>query len=180
MTRRNLVFTSLGLLAVAGGALAARVESGLKPGAQVGAFQVVDVSGPNKGKQLCYRCSYGGSPVVAAFIKGDAKEASNLVAGLQKMTTKFQDKGLRSFVVFMGGPELKARIEKLAAEKKVTIPLTFLPQGASADDVAAYKISPTADSTILLWRDGTVRANLVNVSKDQWDEVVKAAETMLR
>jgi len=33
----------------------AAVESGLKQGEACGAFQVVDVSGPNKGKQLCYR-----------------------------------------------------------------------------------------------------------------------------
>jgi hypothetical protein len=31
-----------------------KIESGLKPGAGTPAFQVVDVSGPNKGKQLCY------------------------------------------------------------------------------------------------------------------------------
>ena len=31
------------------------VESGLKPGAFTPPFQVVDVSGPNRGKQLCYR-----------------------------------------------------------------------------------------------------------------------------
>ena len=33
----------------------ATVDSGLKPGARTTAFQVVDVSGPNKGRQLCYR-----------------------------------------------------------------------------------------------------------------------------
>jgi hypothetical protein len=39
---------------VAASAFAA-VESGLKPGTPAPAFDVVDVSGPNKGKQLCYR-----------------------------------------------------------------------------------------------------------------------------
>ena len=33
----------------------AAVESGLKPGVRTTPFDVVDVSGPNKGKQLCYR-----------------------------------------------------------------------------------------------------------------------------
>ncbi len=31
------------------------VESGLKPGEPVSAFDVEDVTGPNKGKTLCYR-----------------------------------------------------------------------------------------------------------------------------
>ena len=31
------------------------VQSGLKPGEPVGAFDVEDVTGPNKGSTLCYR-----------------------------------------------------------------------------------------------------------------------------
>jgi hypothetical protein len=31
------------------------VQSGLKPGEQVNPFDVEDVTGPNKGKTLCYR-----------------------------------------------------------------------------------------------------------------------------
>jgi hypothetical protein len=52
----GLTIAAVGLLA---SAAFAALESGLKPGATPGAFQVVDVSGPNKGQQLCYRCSYG-------------------------------------------------------------------------------------------------------------------------
>src|SRR5262245_47668632 len=89
MKRPVLAIAALSLLAGTA-ALAADVVSGLKPGANVGAFQVVDVSGPNKGKQLCYRCNYGGSPVVAAFVKGDAKDAAALVVGLDKLAHKFQ------------------------------------------------------------------------------------------
>src|SRR5262245_25795263 len=93
MKRTLLAIAGVSLMA-AGAAIAADMVSGLKPGANVGAFQVVDVSGPNKGKQLCYRCNYGGSPVAAAFIKGDAKESAAVVVGLQKLTEKYQDKGL--------------------------------------------------------------------------------------
>jgi hypothetical protein len=31
------------------------VQSGLKPGERVNAFNVDDITGPNKGKTLCYR-----------------------------------------------------------------------------------------------------------------------------
>ena len=44
---------TVGVLGVT--AFAADVTSGLKPGDKAGFFEVVDVSGPNKGKQLCYR-----------------------------------------------------------------------------------------------------------------------------
>jgi hypothetical protein len=82
----NLKFgfvTAASLLAVA--AFAA-VESGLKPGTQPSPFQVVDVTGPNKGKELCYRCQFGGSPVVAAFVKNDVTKATQLISDLQKIS----------------------------------------------------------------------------------------------
>ena len=49
----------LGLAIAAAGMMAvsafAAVESGLKPGTPATPFQVVDVTGPHKGEQLCYR-----------------------------------------------------------------------------------------------------------------------------
>ena len=53
MKKLGLAIASLALLAVS--AFAADVESGAKPGSGPGgAFQVVDLTGPAKGKQLCY------------------------------------------------------------------------------------------------------------------------------
>lgn len=177
MLKRS-VFSLLAVGALTVSAFAASVSSGLKPGSTVGAFDVVDVSGPNKGKQLCYRCQYGASPVVAAFIKADAPEAANLAAGVQKLTQ--ENPRLRSFVVFMGGPETKSAITKIAAEKKLTIPLTFLPEGPKAADVAAYQINPDASNTVLLWNKGEVRSNFVNVTKESWADVVKASHDLTK
>jgi hypothetical protein len=175
---KRTVLSLLAVSALAVTAFAANVKSGLKPGESVGAFQVVDVTGPSKGKQLCYRCQYGGAPVVAAFIKADAPEAGALAAGIQKLVQ--ENNGLRTFVVFMGGPEVKPMIEKIAAEKKITIPLTFLPEGAKADDIASYHINPEATNTVLLWNKGAVRANFANVTKESWSNVSKAAQDLTK
>jgi len=40
---------------VAGTVVAADLKSGLQVGDSAGAFNVKDVTGPNKGKSLCYR-----------------------------------------------------------------------------------------------------------------------------
>jgi len=174
--KSGLAFAAAGLLAAS--VMAADVASGLKPGDKVGAFQVVDVTGPKKGTELCYRCAYGNAPVVAAFIKGDPAKAAGLLSGMQKLVG--EHKGLQSFVVFMGGKDLREPLEKLAAEKKITIPLTILPGGADASDIAAYKISPEAQNTVLLWNKGAVRANFVNVDRAKWSEVTTAAADMLK
>jgi hypothetical protein len=113
-------------------------------------------------------------------VNGDASKAAGLVANIQKLAEARKDKGLKTFVVFMGGPELKGTIEKIAAEQKITIPMVFLPRGASAADVAAYKINPTARNTILLWRQGRIRNNFVDVDSANLQAVEQATDEMLK
>jgi len=158
----------------------AAVESGLKPGTQPGAFQVVDVTGPNKGKELCYRCAYGGAPVVAVFVNGDAAKSAKLVADVQKIVDARKTKGLKSFVVFMSGPESKDAIKKIAADKKTTIPLVFLPKGTKEEDIAAYNISPAAKNTVLIWNHSNVKGNFVDVDTAKLPEIEKAVDSMLQ
>ena len=173
----------LGLFIAAAGLLAvsayAAVESGLKGGDVPTPFQVVDVTGPNKGKELCYRCAYGASPVVAVFVNGDATKSAKLVGDVQKMVDSHKAKGLKSFVIFMSGPESKDAIQKIAAEKKTTIPLVFLPKGVKEEDIAAYKISPEAKNTVLIWK-GSIKGNFVNVDTAKLPQVEKAVTAMLK
>ena len=42
-------------VAVSGVVVAADLQSGLQVGEHAGAFNVKDITGPNKGKSLCYR-----------------------------------------------------------------------------------------------------------------------------
>jgi hypothetical protein len=52
MMRFGLALAAVGLAVSA--VAAEKIQSGLQPGARTSPFQVVDVTGPNKGKQLCY------------------------------------------------------------------------------------------------------------------------------
>ena len=87
----------------------------------------------------------------------DGAKAAGLVADVQKLALAREAKGLKTFVVFMGGPEVKKSIDKIAKDEKVAIPVTFLPQGTGAGDVGAYKINPAAGNTILLWKGQRAR-----------------------
>lgn len=116
-----------------------------------------------------------------AFVKDDAAKAAGLVASIQKLANTHRDKGLKTFVVFTGGPELKDPIEKVAADHSISIPLTFLPQGTNASDYAQFKVNPDAHNTVLVYKDKRVTANFVNVTKATFAEVEKAtAETLTR
>jgi hypothetical protein len=81
-------------------------------------------------------------------------------------------------VVFQGGPDLVPAVQKVAADKKVSIPLTVLPQGTSAGDFQNYKISPEAENTIILYKGKRVVNNFVNVKHENWADVEKATAAM--
>jgi hypothetical protein len=98
---------------------------------------------------------------------------------MQKLSDQFKSKRLKTFVVFTGGPELKDAIERVGAEKKVDIPLTFLPQGPAAEDFKTYKFNPQANNTVLVYSRGRVRSNLVDVDEKSFPDVTKATEMML-
>jgi hypothetical protein len=118
--------------------------------------------------------------VVAAFVKPGAPEAAAIVSEVQKLNDQHSGAGLKTFVVMMGGPDTKPTIDKLTTEKKITIPVTFLPGGTEQADIAKYKINPEARSTILLWRQQTVRTNLTNLGADKLGELGKATEELLK
>ena len=54
---RKLLVPSVAILIATCGAMAEAddLKSGLQVGAKAGAFNVSDITGPNKGKKLCYR-----------------------------------------------------------------------------------------------------------------------------
>ncbi len=55
MMHRTLLTTIAFAVVVAGTVVAADLKSGLQVGESAGAFNSKDVTGPNKGKSLCYR-----------------------------------------------------------------------------------------------------------------------------
>ena len=102
-----------------------------------------------------------------------------MVGQIQKLTEQYADKGLRAFVVFEGGPNLKPAIEQVTRQNKITIPVTYLPEGKASGALKWYKINPEAKNTILTYRDKTVTANFVNVDANTFPKVAEAAAAML-
>jgi hypothetical protein len=111
--------------------------------------------------------------------KEEPAKAASLVASVQKLTEARKDKNLKAFVVFKGGPELAPAIQKIAEEKKITIPMTFLPKGADDPGLKPFKINTEANNTVLLYNRRVVAANFVNVTDKSVKDVEKAADEML-
>ena len=129
-------------------------------------FPVLDVTGPHKGKSVCYVCESQDAPVVFAFFRQTGNEMASLVTKLNELARQNQD--IRVVAVVIEGQDSQPWLERLAEENSITIPLTVLRNGK--DDIAmkVYKLNASASNTILVNVKRKVVANLVNVNAENF------------
>jgi hypothetical protein len=155
---RNLMPSFALALAVAGVAIAA-VQSGLQVGERAGSFNVKDVTGPNSGKTLCYRCFYGSRPCVAIFSREITDNLASLVKQVDEQVDKNQDKYMCAFFVLLAEDKDAAagKLQELAKKHDIkNVPLTVFDDAGGPPE---YKIAKDAEVTVLLLRKDAVAAN---------------------
>ncbi|MDP1798422.1 MAG: hypothetical protein Q8K78_13100 [Planctomycetaceae bacterium] len=143
---------------VAATAAAAELKSGLGKGEFVNAFNVVDVTGPAKGEELCYRCKYGDRPVVCVFTKEMSSEVAELTKAIDGVVAKNEEARMAGFVVVLDSSDKAAAACKDAAsaQKIAKVPLTTSKESHGP---ASYKLNPEADVTVMMWVDGAVKVS---------------------
>jgi hypothetical protein len=137
---------------------APRLESGLRVGEVANMFSVRAITGPHRGKTLCYRCELGNSPVVCVFARRSSAALESLFKQLDARIAIGKD-GLKALVVFLtDDPKQTAtKLEALAARCTLKdVPLTLVNNPYGPQD---YKIADGAEVTILMWKGPTVRFN---------------------
>lgn len=147
-------------------AMAEELKSGLQPGDSVGAFTVEKVAGnPNDnvevGKSLCYRCMLGAKPVVMVFSRKPDKALAALVKELDAKLPQHQDKKLSSFVNIIGpggADSVKAAAKEFGDNLKSEHVAIVVPSD-SENGPKDFGISPEAETTVIIYRNGTVAAN---------------------
>ncbi len=156
---------------------ASAITSGRPVGAVTPSFRVIDVTGKYKGQDTCYVCEYGEAPTVIGFFQKPSDQAADLIVKLNSLVQS--QKNLKGFAVMVAGPDTQAWLEKLAANKGVTIPLVYLKRGPQDLGVRLYKINPDAQNTFLVNDKRQVTANLVNVTDSSFNAVADATAKML-
>ena len=156
----------LGLIATGSAVRADELQSGLKPGEAPPAFLVQDATGPAAGSgKLCYRCRYGGNPVVAVFTHKLDKNVTSLIKQVDAQVEKNKDKKMKAFVVLLTDDPDKAEVSlKQIAEKNdiKNVPLTIFDGVLGPLD---YKLSPKAETTVLMWVKSDVKVNYAFAGK---------------
>jgi hypothetical protein len=154
-------------------AIAGDIESGLKVGEEPAAFNVKDITGPNKGKSLCYRCNYGSRPVVNLFVRDVNDELAALVKQVDELVGKNEDKKMAAFVVVLAedADKVAPQLEELAKKNDIQhVPLTIFDGEAGPSE---YKIAEKADITVMMWNKGEVKSNTALGKGELSKEVMK-------
>lgn len=165
------------VVASAGIVFAADVESGLKVGDTVGAYNVKDITGPNKGKSLCYRCNYGARPVVNVFARDVNDNLVKLIKEVDGIVENNKDKKMAAFVVVLAedADKVAPKLEEIAKANGIkNVPLTIFDGEAGPSN---YNIAKNADVTVLMWNKGEVKANYAFEQGKLGEEGIKSIVT---
>jgi hypothetical protein len=153
------------------------ITSGRQVGAVTPSLRVIDVTGKYKGQDTCYVCEYGAAPTVIGFFNKPSDQAADLIVKIDALVKSHKD--LKGFVVMTEGPDSKAWLEKLAADKGIQIPLVYFARGPQDSGMRVYKLNPAADNTVLVNINRQVVANFVNVDDGTFAQVQDASVKML-
>lgn len=166
MKKMLMTSTALGVLALA--AFALNANSGLTVGEKVTPFHPNHVSGPLKNSTKCFPCTFQNRPQVQVWVNGDSME--NVAAIAKMLDAKMREnKEFKALIVFVtNDSEGTAKALKGAAATPglETVGMAYISPKDEA--VAAYKINTSNDvkNTVLVYKDWTVAAKMVNLKAD--------------
>ena len=161
----------MGMVACGTSVRADEVKSGSSRAKRTAAFLVQDATGPAAGTKLCYRCRYGGNPVVAVFThklddnvtqpreegrRGSREEQGQEAQGVRRPVDRRSRQG-------------RTASSRALAEKNniKNVPLTIFDGPLGPLD---YKLSPKAETTVLMWVKSDVKVNHAFSSDGKLDE----------
>jgi len=136
-----------------------RAEDCLNVGSSVAPFNVVDVTGPEAGNKLCYRCRYGNRPVVSIFARKMTPEVAALTKEIDGVVGSNSEKKMAAFVVMLTDqPEsAESTLKTVAKDQGIkNTPLTTFEGAAGPED---YKIAQDSEVTVMMWVKGKVAVN---------------------
>ncbi len=168
---------------------AAELKSGPQAGDDVGPYYVTKVAGNptdgvEVGKSLCYRCKMGKRPVVMVFARKADDNLATLVKELDKVVADNTEKKAAAFVNMLGGEAdaLKPTAEKFISQTGAKNVAVVVPNDFE-NGPTDYKISPQAEVTVLIYKDGKVSKNHAlaagALNKDTVKQIIADTATIL-
>jgi hypothetical protein len=170
---------ALVLLASAGWTETAGVSSSYAAGETTQSFTVYDVTGPYKGKRICYVCEFQDEPNVIGFFQNAGDTTAEFITKMNTLVQNNKDRGLNAVAVIIAGMEAQPWLEELSAAKNIEIPLVVLRKGQNDLAVRLYRLNPEVDNVFLVNINRKVVANIAGIAPEGFNLVADAATQML-
>lgn len=115
-------------------------SASLETSGEVPSFYVRAVTGPLAGKSVCYVCRNGDRPAVIVLLRELGADTAALLKELDQLVNLNRAHGLRCFAVLLtDNPQRDAsRLQTLAFDEKINIPLTLAGQAAIQGSTLAF------------------------------------------
>jgi hypothetical protein len=151
--------------------------SGLAEGESVEPWTPVHVAGPDKGTRTCPVCTYLSRPAIVVFARQGAN-TNKLLAEVENLLAKHGKDKLKGFVTVLdASPE---ELEQLATSEGIVLTSLCYPDPTTGEkDLAAYKINPKVENTVILYKDYEVVATFVDLNADDAAQLKEGVTKLL-
>jgi len=152
---------------------AEKLVSGPQAGEKLaGPFHPLNVTGAKAGQKNCLYCENGPNPVAMVFARENTPEVAKLIKRIDETTVKNQGAQMGSFVVFLSDKEGLdkdlAGLAKTTGLKKCILSIDN-PAGPKG-----YNVNKDADVTVVLYVEGTAKANYAFKKGELNDKAIDA------
>ena len=147
------------------------IESGLAKGENVTPFHPEHISGPLKGTEKCFPCTFGKRPALQVWVNNDdMKNVAKIAESLQANIDQHKGQEFKAMIVVLTNDKAatKMQINKALDLSKVQdVAISLIAPNNEA--IKAYKINvdSSVKNTVLLYKDWTVANKFVNVKMDE-------------
>lgn len=158
-----MVFSALALI------LNRPLESGLKLGEFIPAYEPTHVSGPDTGTKTCPVCKYGDLPAVQVWVNGDADGNIGVIANRLESKVAASKHKLKAFIIVMtdlaqGITEQSVKVKWGGHSKHVAF--AYIPKTSEAAKNYEINTSPEVKNTVFVYKDMKLKTKFVNLKAE--------------
>lgn len=153
------------------------LRSGLQQGDKVTAWEPVHLTGPEAGTKNCPVCTHLQKPAVLAFASW-TPNTQELARELDQLVTDNLSQELKAFLVVSDG-ETEAIKQFASSNILMNLSICSLDPKTRQQDLAKYKIDPSCQNTIIVYRDFTVWSNHVDMKYGDFATLSKSVTQLL-
>lgn len=181
--RRLLALVVLGSCLTSGLRAGEPCVSGPEPGQRPRAYISIIAMGSQRGQPHCFICATADLPAVIVFARTPSDALGKLVQGLDRAVTDNKKADLRAWVTFTSDDQPSMDPQVVEWGKKHAIRDVPLGVFEDAGGPPAYRLSPDAEVTVLLYVKQKVAVNFAfrsgELTEAKRAEVLKALPQIL-